>query len=105
MRPRRKDVVIGLEPPVVPDIVVDGDFEWLRQIVEGLIENALRYATGASRIALHVGRHDDLALLAVRDDGPGWGHLRPTEPARTFRAAQRGRRTGTTRRRRVVAAP
>ena len=69
---KRKDVDINLEPAAT-DVRVDGDFEWLRQIVEGMIDNALRYATGASVIALSCGRDGDAAILSVRDDGPGFG--------------------------------
>lgn len=69
---KRRDVAIALEDPGERDVVVDGDFEWLRQIVEGMIDNALRYAAGATRIVLRVDRHDEGALLAVRDDGAGW---------------------------------
>ena len=69
---KRKDVAIRLEASAV-ETVVEGDFEWLRQIVEGMIDNALRYAKGASLIALVCEALDGRALLAVRDDGPGFG--------------------------------
>jgi two-component system OmpR family sensor kinase len=69
---KRKDVAIRLEPSG-DEAAVFGDFEWLRQIVEGMIDNALRYAKGATTIAVAVGREGDRAMLTVRDDGPGFG--------------------------------
>ena len=75
---KRKDVAIRLEP-TPDDIFVEGDFEWLRQIVEGMIDNALRYAKGASVIALVCARDGDHAILSVRDDGPGFGVEDPNE--------------------------
>ncbi|WP_158809542.1 HAMP domain-containing sensor histidine kinase [Beijerinckia sp. L45] len=69
---RRKDVAIVLEPSDT-DVTVTGDAEWLRQVVEGLIDNALRHAKGASLIALACGVDADGAILSVRDDGPGFG--------------------------------
>ena len=73
---KRKDVAIQLEPSAA-DVVVDGDFEWLRQIVEGMIDNALRYAKGASVISMLCAEAEGAALLAVRDDGPGFGVANP----------------------------
>ena len=69
---KRKDVAIRLEPSV-SDIHVEGDFEWLRQIVEGMIDNALRYAKGATVVSLLCAQDDDTAILSVRDNGPGFG--------------------------------
>jgi signal transduction histidine kinase len=75
---KRKDVAITLEPSN-NDVLVAGDAEWLRQVVEGLIDNALRHAKGASVIALACGLDDQGATLSVRDDGPGFGVEDPNE--------------------------
>jgi len=68
---KRKDVAIRLE--AAAEVYVEGDFEWLRQIVEGMIDNALRYAKGATLIAVAVDQDGANATLAIRDNGPGWG--------------------------------
>ncbi len=89
---KRKDLVISIADADGRDLVVDGDFEWLRQIVEGMIDNALRYATGATRIVLRVARQEEAALLAVSDDGPGWGVADPQGLLERF--ARRGENDG-----------
>jgi len=80
---RRRDVALVLEPSNA-DVVVEGDFEWLRQIVEGMIDNALRHASGASRVVLSCGVTDGLAQLTVRDDGPGFGNIDPADLLERF---------------------
>ena len=90
---KRKDVAIRLLADRA-DVAVDGDFEWLRQIVEGMIDNAFRYARGASVIEIVVGRDGDHATLAVRDNGPGWGVDDPDSLMARF--ARRGPKPNTT---------
>ena len=69
---KRKDIALRLE--VLDDeAIVEGDFEWLRQIVEGMIDNAFRYAEGATRVSLLCRRDGGHAILGVSDDGPGFG--------------------------------
>lgn len=75
---KRKDVAIRLEPSNA-DVFVDGDFEWLRQIVEGIIDNALRHAEGATLVLLSCAEAEGAAILAVRDNGPGFGVADPSD--------------------------
>ena len=69
---KRRTVAITFQP-CVQDTRVEGDAEWLRQVVEGLIDNALRHARGARTIALACGREGEDAVVSVSDDGPGFG--------------------------------
>ena len=89
---KRKDLAIRLEPAPGDDpaagVDIAGDFEWLRQIVEGTIDNALRYAKGATLISLAVGVEGGEATLRIRDNGPGWGVADPQ--ALLARFAKRG---------------
>ena len=48
---------------------VNADPVRLRQMIENLVENAVRY--GGRNIAVHVGEHEGCAELAVADDGEG----------------------------------
>ena len=56
-----------------PDLVVKMDESQLRQVVENLCDNALRYATRAPRLTLELGRNPDSERphLDVYDSGPG----------------------------------
>ncbi|NEU12558.1 HAMP domain-containing protein [Methylobacterium sp. BTF04] len=65
---------VGLTLETGPhDATLLADREWLRQVVESLIDNALRHASGATRIgvALHAG-DGPVATITVSDDGPGF---------------------------------
>ena len=48
-----------------------GDRTLLRQVVEHLVENAVKYAPPATQITLDVSVVGDRALVGVNDDGPG----------------------------------
>jgi signal transduction histidine kinase len=56
------------------------------QILDNLIENAIRYAPGP--VTIEIGRDGDRALLAVRDRGPG---IHPEYRARVTERFYRGR--------------
>lgn len=68
----RRRVALILEPGP-RDATLLADREWLRQVIESLIDNALRHATGATRIVVAVEAGDQaVATLSVTDDGPGF---------------------------------
>ena len=50
---------------------VEGDENWTRQVVTGLIENALRHAKDGGSIALNINATAREANLRVIDNGPG----------------------------------
>jgi len=57
---------------VVPDsLAVRADPLRVRQVVDNLCENALRVTPAGSPVVLAAGRHQDVAVLEVRDGGPG----------------------------------
>lgn len=51
--------------------LVHADREWLRQVVEGLIDNALRHGAPLSRITVRQGAGRIGVRIAVEDDGRG----------------------------------
>jgi two-component system OmpR family sensor kinase len=53
------------------DVMVEADAEWLRQVIEGLIANAVRHSASGGEIRLAVSRGPGGALLRVEDDGEG----------------------------------
>jgi len=60
--------------PGAEDVECVADREWLRQTVESLIDNALRHATGLTRVEVALARVEgNAARITVTDDGPGFG--------------------------------
>ncbi len=64
---QRRVRMIALQKGVIVDI--DGDR--IEQIIENLFQNALRYTPEGSTIDIAVYANEDLAILTVRDHGPG----------------------------------
>jgi signal transduction histidine kinase len=67
---QRQGLAMRLE---MPDAVVEveADGEWLRQVVEGLIDNAIRHAAGARTVVVSLEARGDDARIVVADDGCG----------------------------------
>ncbi len=54
-----------------PGLAVEADREWLRQVLEGLVANALRHSSAGSAIHLTAALEAGEASIAVRDEGEG----------------------------------
>jgi two-component system sensor histidine kinase QseC len=52
-------------------VLVSGDAGLLAILFRNLIDNALRYSPPAARVAIHMERGDDEALVRITDAGPG----------------------------------
>ncbi|HKQ94508.1 MAG TPA: ATP-binding protein [Aestuariivirgaceae bacterium] len=67
-----RDSDVALELDVAGRLDVVGDRDELIQVLQNLVENAIKYASNGRRVVLH-GRHLDLdrVELAVEDFGPG----------------------------------
>jgi signal transduction histidine kinase len=52
-------------------LVVNTDARRVRQVLDGLAENALRLLGPGQLLVLHLGAEDRWAVLQVRDGGPG----------------------------------
>lgn len=92
---RRQGVSLTLEADA-PGPLVHADREWLRQVVEGLIDNGLRHGGKVTRITLAVttgtGAGGVVAdEITVSDDGRG---IAPEARAGLFRRFARGERFG-----------
>ena len=66
---------------------IDGDPGLLEVALRNLIDNALRYAGGDSRISVFLRRENDDLLLGVGDNGPG---VDPDEMPRLVERFYRG---------------
>ncbi|MGX7708258.1 ATP-binding protein [Methylobacterium sp. Gmos1] len=85
----RRRIALVLEPSPA-DVEVPADAEWLRQIVEGLIDNALRHAAGATRVRVGFAARGSGAAVTVSDDGPGF----PENAETLFERFRRGDKPG-----------
>jgi signal transduction histidine kinase len=51
--------------------LVEGDEDWLRQVLENLLGNAIKYSPERRSIWLDVRKDNGFVRMAVRDEGPG----------------------------------
>ena len=74
---RAQGNAVGLRlnaPENAPENVrVMGDADRLREVVDNLLDNALRYAPASSHVAVRVAREGENCLLSVEDSGVGLG--------------------------------
>jgi heavy metal sensor kinase len=77
---RQQDKGVQLRLEAQPVALV-GDAHRLRQVVDNLLDNALRYAPVGSEVTVRSGRENGQALLTVHDTGPG---LSGVEQAHVF---------------------
>lgn len=66
---RSAGMTLTCAPPA--PLFVIGDPNWVRQVVTGLVQNAVRHARAGGRIDLHTGQADGMGLIHVTDNGPG----------------------------------
>jgi len=64
----RHPIALAIEPT---PLVVKGDAERLRRVVENLITNAIKYSPNAGVVEIHLGQKDRDVALTVRDHGIG----------------------------------
>jgi len=70
LRCAREDVSLAVSAPSVPVLVL-ADARRLRQVVDGLAENALRVTPAGAPMVFSLSVSDSSASLSVRDGGPG----------------------------------
>ncbi|TBN54596.1 HAMP domain-containing histidine kinase [Hansschlegelia quercus] len=71
-----------------PEPVVEADADWLRQVLEGLVANALRHTREGGTIGLRIGGEGGRAFLSVADDGEG---IAETDLPHVFERFYRGK--------------
>lgn len=66
---RRIEIETGAYPATPP--VVSGDADWTRQVIAGLLDNAIRLSPEGARIRLDCAVDGTEASVTVTDEGPG----------------------------------
>ncbi|CAN7717003.1 sensor histidine kinase [Variovorax paradoxus] len=66
----KRDIDLGFEGAEHP-LVINADRDRLRELINNLIDNAVRYSQAGGRVTVQVGQSDsDQCRLAISDDGP-----------------------------------
>jgi len=55
----------------IPDVLLDMDGRRIRQVVDNLIDNALKYSSPGSNVSVSAGRRDRDILFSITDEGAG----------------------------------
>jgi two-component system, OmpR family, sensor kinase len=66
-----EDAGISVYLPVLEDVTVSGDPEWLRQLFLNLVTNAIKYTPSGGRVDLSLSKRLDAITFTVRDSGIG----------------------------------
>lgn len=83
---RASNIVLNFKPdPALPELF--GDHERIEMVIENLIDNAIRYTTGAGKIFITIEQKDGFAVWSIRDQGVG---ISPKEQGRIFEKFFRG---------------
>lgn len=78
---------MALEMVVTEDVLVSADPDWLRQVIAGIAQNAVRHAGPGGPLALRVTAEDGAGVVRVADNGPG---VAADEIAQVFTRFHRG---------------
>jgi len=66
----RKKTVIGIEHSAEP-VIITIDAAKIRQVIDNLLTNAVKYSPPCSKVTITLKKEQDVATIAVRDQGPG----------------------------------
>lgn len=62
---------MALTCPAISSVMVTGDANWVRQVIGGLIQNAIRHARSGGTITLELRKDGEFGYVDVLDNGPG----------------------------------
>lgn len=71
----------------IPDLSVEGDRNWIRQVIASLIRNAIRHAADGTHLSLRAEATDTTALIHITDNGPG---IAPADQGKIFERFAQG---------------
>ena len=82
----RRQIDLGFDGPETP-VIVHADADRLRELLNNLVDNAVRYSRESGRVTVALGlAPSGEACLSVHDDGP---HIPPQERERVFQRFHR----------------
>lgn len=67
---RQRGVALAVQPGA-GEVYVEADADWLRQVIEGLVANALRHSSYGGAVRLTAAEAQGLVTLEISDDGEG----------------------------------
>lgn len=73
--------------PPAPPLMAKGDANWIRQVVTGLIQNAIRHARAGRRLRIACEAGGQNACVSITDNGPG---IAPADQPGIFDRFQQG---------------
>jgi two-component system, OmpR family, sensor histidine kinase TctE len=88
----KADIDLGFESDDVP-LVIEADVDRLRELINNLLDNAIRYSRPQGRATVAVRAAGNQVQLSVSDDGP---HIPEAEKTRIFERFHRVLGTPTT---------
>ena len=70
-QPEAKNKSIGISAEIADDILIRGDEIKIKQVVDNLLTNAIKYSQMGGEIKIHLASQADTITLSVQDNGPG----------------------------------
>ncbi len=71
LQPLARQNDIALSHAVLNSVVIDGDELQLQRMLMNLIDNGIKYTPAGGQVLLSLEKRDDVALIRVKDSGPG----------------------------------
>lgn len=69
--PMAAQAKLDLRVEVEPNLMLQGNFERLSQVVSNLVDNAIKFSPPGAPVILAAGKNKDLIEITVSDSGPG----------------------------------